>query len=87
MKKIDSKPCNFKKRVIKTRFGADNDLPLNKILKLHSVTIVFRYKFEENDKCYSQIFFRSMFMWVIKMLQYERIDVSEGIEINKWNKL
>ena len=27
-----------------------------------------------------------MFVWVIKMLQYERIDVSEGIDINKSNK-
>ena len=24
-----------------------------------------------------------MFVWVIKMLQYERIDVSEGIDVNK----
>ena len=27
-----------------------------------------------------------MFVWVIKMLQYERIDVSEGIDFNKSNK-
>ena len=27
-----------------------------------------------------------MFVWVIKMLQYERIDVWEGIDINKSNK-
>ena len=27
-----------------------------------------------------------MFVWVIKMLQYERINVSEGIDIDKSNK-
>ena len=24
-----------------------------------------------------------MFVWIIKMLQYDRIDISEGIDINK----
>ena len=27
-----------------------------------------------------------MFEWVIRMLQYDRIDISEGIDINKSNK-
>ena len=27
-----------------------------------------------------------MFVWVMKMLQYERVDVSDGIDIDKWNK-
>ena len=27
-----------------------------------------------------------MFIWVIKMLQYERIYISEGIDIDKSNK-
>ena len=27
-----------------------------------------------------------MFEWVIKMLQYEKINIFEGIDINKWNK-
>ena len=27
-----------------------------------------------------------MFVWVIKMLQYDRIDISEGIDINKTSK-
>ena len=27
-----------------------------------------------------------MFVWVIKMLQYEKINVSKGIDINKSNK-
>ena len=28
-----------------------------------------------------------MFVWVIKILQYEKIDILKGIDINKSNKL
>ena len=28
-------------------------------------------------------FFRQMFLWNIKMIYYDRIDVSEGIDVNK----
>ena len=38
-------------------------------------------------KYYSQVFFRWMFVWVIKMLQYNKIDMSEGIDINKTSAL
>ena len=34
-------------------------------------------------KIVSTNLFRRVFVWVIKMLQYNRIDVSEGIDINK----
>ena len=30
--------------------------------------------------------FRLVFVWIIKMLEYDRIDISEGIDINKTNK-
>ena len=43
------------------------------------LTVVVRSVFEEDGKYYSQIF-RRIFM---KMLQRDRIDVSEGVEINK----
>ena len=42
----------------KKAFGSDDDLPLNKLLKLHNVTIFFRSVFEEDDKYYPQSFFR-----------------------------
>ena len=32
-------------------------------------------------------FFRQMFLWVIKMLQYERTDISEEIDANKTSAL
>ena len=42
----------------KKTFGSDDDLPLNKLLKLHNVTIFFRSVFEEDDKYYPLSFFQ-----------------------------
>ena len=37
-------------------FDSDDDLPLNKILKLHMLTIIARSVYEEDGKYYSQVF-------------------------------
>ena len=41
---------------MKIKFNSDDDLPLNKILKFHMLTILVRSVFEEDGKYYSQIF-------------------------------
>ena len=41
---------------MKIKFNSDNNLALNKIVKLRMVTIVVRSIFEENGKFYSQTF-------------------------------
>ena len=41
---------------MKIKFNSDDDLPLNKILKLHNLTTIVRYVFEEDDKYYPQVF-------------------------------
>ena len=41
---------------MKIKFNSDHDLPLNKILKLHMLTIIVRSVFEEDGKYYPQIF-------------------------------
>ena len=41
---------------MKIKFNSDDDLPLNKILKFHMLTIPFRSVFEEDGKYYSQFF-------------------------------
>ena len=41
---------------INTRFNSDDDLPLNKPLKFHAMTIIIRSVFEEGGKLYPQIF-------------------------------
>ena len=41
---------------MKIRFESDDNLPLNKTLKLHILTGIVRSVSEEDGKCYPQIF-------------------------------
>ena len=41
---------------MKIKFNSDDDLPLNKPLKFHAMTIIIRSVFEEDGKLYAQIF-------------------------------
>ena len=41
---------------MKAKFSANDDLPLNKQLRLINLTIIVRTVFEEDGKCYPQIF-------------------------------
>ena len=40
----------------KIKSNSDDDLPLNKPLKFHAMTIIIRSVFEEDGKLYPQIF-------------------------------
>ena len=41
---------------MKIKFDTDDNLPLNKTLKFHNMTIVIRSVFEEDGKFYPQIY-------------------------------
>ena len=41
---------------MKIKLNSDDNLPLNKILKIHNVTIVIRSVFQEDGKYYPQFF-------------------------------
>ena len=41
---------------MKTKFNSDDDLPLNKQLKFHNMTITIRSVFKEDGKLYPQDF-------------------------------
>ena len=41
---------------MKIKFDSDDDLPLNKQLKFPTLTIIVRSVFEEDGKCYAQIY-------------------------------
>ena len=41
---------------MKIKFDTDDNLPLNKALKLHNMTIVIRSVFEDEGKVYSQVY-------------------------------
>ena len=44
------------KDFIKIKFSSDDDLPLNKTLKPHMLTVIVRSAFEEDDKYFRQVF-------------------------------
>ena len=50
------KSGEYEQDCMKIKFNSDDDLPLNKILKLHNLTIIVRSVFEEDDKYYPQVF-------------------------------
>ena len=56
IKEINSDECDYEKDYMKIKFNSDDDLPLNKQLKFHNMTITIRSVFEEDGKLYSQVF-------------------------------
>ena len=44
------------KDLMKIKFISDDNLPLNKMLKLRMLTVIVRSVFEENSKYYPQVF-------------------------------
>ena len=54
--KINDKPGEYEKDYMKIKFDSDDNLPVNKILKLHNLTIIVRSVFEEYGKYYLQVF-------------------------------
>ena len=53
---INSGECDYEKDYMKIKFNSDKDLPLNKPLKFHLMTITIRSVFEEDGKLYPQVF-------------------------------
>ena len=53
IKEVSSDGCDYK---MKIEFNSDGNLPLNKPLKFHIMTITIRFVFEEDGKLYTQIF-------------------------------
>ena len=41
---------------MKIKFNSDVDLPLDKLLKFHNMTIIIRSVFEKDGKLYPQVF-------------------------------
>ena len=50
------KENDYGKDYMKIKFNSDDDLPLNKPLKFHVMTITIRPVFEEDGKFYPQLF-------------------------------
>ena len=56
IKEISSGECDYEKAYMKIKFNSDDNLPLNKPLKFHNMTIIIRSVFEEDGKLYPQVF-------------------------------
>ena len=52
----EGKKDEYEKYFIKIRFESDDNTPLNKILKLHILTVVVRSVFKKDGKYYRQVF-------------------------------
>ena len=50
------KSGEYEKDYMKIKFNSDDDLPLNKTIGLHMLTISVRSVFEEDGKYYPQVF-------------------------------
>ena len=50
------KENDYGKDYMKIKFNSDNDLPLNKPLKFHAMTIIVKYVFEDDAKFYPKLF-------------------------------
>ena len=51
-----NKLVEYAKDFMKIKFESNDNLPLNKILKLHILTVIIRSAFEEDGKYYPQVF-------------------------------
>ena len=56
IKKLSNDECDYEKDYMKIKFNSDDNLPLNKPLKFHNMTITIRSVFEEDGKLYPQVF-------------------------------
>ena len=54
--KINVNECDYEKDYTKIKFNYGDDLPLNKPLTFHAMTIIIRSIFEEDGKLYLQVF-------------------------------
>ena len=57
IKKVDDDRLEYTKDYTKIKFNSDDNLPLNKQLKFHTMTVTIRCVFSEDDKLYPQVFF------------------------------
>ena len=56
IKKVSSGGCDYEKDYTKIKFNSGYNLPLNKPLKFHNMTITIKSVFEEDGKLYPQVF-------------------------------
>ena len=56
IEEVSSGEYHYEKDYMKIKLSSDDDLPLNKPLKFHNMTIIIRSVFEKDGKLYPQVF-------------------------------
>ena len=56
IKKMSNDDCDYEKYYMKIKSNSDNNLPINKPLNFHSMTINIRSVFKEDGKFYPQVY-------------------------------
>ena len=56
IKKINDDWLEYSEDYMKIKFSSDDNLPLNKPLKFHNMTVTIRCVFSEDNKLYPQVF-------------------------------
>ena len=65
---------------MKIKCNSDDKFLLNKTLNLPNITTIVRSVFEEDGKCYPQVFLHEC-LYELQMVEYDRTDISEEIDI------
>ena len=66
------KKGEYGKDFMKVKFNTDDNLPLNKPLKLHLLTIIFSYIFEEDGKFYLRLYLDDCLYSYVSQATYRR---------------
>ena len=74
---------DYGKYYMKIEFNSDNDLPLNKPLKFHAMTITIRSVFEEGGKLYPQVFLDEYLYELWKCYSTKKLMFLKKIDTNK----
>ena len=56
IKEVSNDECDYEKDYMKIKFNSDDNLPLNKPLNFHNMTINIRSVFKEDGKPFPQVF-------------------------------
>ena len=85
IRSITKKSYDYDEKYMKIKFNLDDELLLNRMIEIPSMITVVRAVFHENNKYYLQDLLDECLykLQIIKMLYYDRTDVSEGVCDNK----
>ena len=65
IKEVSNDECDYEKDYMKIKFNYDDNLPLNKPLNFHNITITIRSVLEEDSKLYPQVFLDDIWYEII----------------------